>query len=562
MCSSGHSGSRSWRSARPACSRSARRTGLGRPTTLSWWTSPPSVCVTSCPALRGRCTESCVWCARTSSRAGGSAASRRAVAVRGCSALSGCCPGCSASGRTTDCAAATSAASTTPPDRRGLEARRAACLPPRTSARPSSVDAKAPETVKRRGTSNSAASAAPRLTPGDRGRRSAQARTCRLAEEGGANLHPGASLRVVAAINGHRPGREVTRALVERAASGEPGARLRSQIAAGRPGATAEQVEEAVQQACLNAARSCRGQSEPEVVAWLRTTARRELARSEQRARRELPVDPHVLSLLPGAGFAAAPEQQLIDHEDDLEVERVARAVLARLSERQRELIALHVRGRKRAQIAAHLGITPRSVKRQLARIMAEARAELVRLAGEGCPARQPLVARLAFGLANPREVREAQLHLATCPRCGVLYERLDLWRAKVAALLPLPAVERARPGLSDWALQRVGDGLASLKQHATAGYARVVDPTPLAGVRPGAAAAAITGCLALGSGTTYCVTQSVDPIGRLAQIVTPTRKTQPAPRRQKRVDATRASSTSTPSPARTVVATPTAEPS
>jgi RNA polymerase sigma factor (sigma-70 family) len=372
-------------------------------------------------------------------------------------------------------------------------------------------------------------------------------------------LRPGASIRVVAAINGHRSGREVTRALVERAACGEPAARLRSQVAAWRPGATGEQVEEAVQQACLLAARSCRGQSEREVFAWLRTTARRELARSQQRARRELPVDPHVLSLLPGAGVAAAPEQQLIDDQDDLEVERVAHAVLGRLSERQREIIALHVRGRGRPQLAAHLGMTPRSVKRQLERIMSVGRAELVRLAGHGCPAGEPLVARLAFGLANPREVGEAQLHLATCPRCGVLYERLDLWREKVATLLPIPAVEQARPGLAEWALHRVGEGLASLKQHATAGYSRALDPTPLAGVRPGAAAAAITGCLALGSGTTYCVTQSVDPIGGLAQIVIPTRETKQAPRREKRVAPRQA--TSTPSSAPTAVATPTAEP-
>jgi len=367
---------------------------------------------------------------------------------------------------------------------------------------------------------------------------------------------------VVAAINGHRSGREVTRALVERAACGEPGATLRSQVAAWRPEATDEQVEEAMQQACLLAARSCRGQSEPEVYAWLRTTARRELARSQQRARRELPVDPHVLSVLPAAGVAAAPEQQLIDHEDDLEVERVAHAVLGRLSERQREIIALHVRGRGRPQLAAHLGMTPRSVKRQLERIMTVGRAELVRLAGEGCPAGAPLVARLAFGLANPREVREAQLHLATCPRCGILYERLDLWREKVAALLPIPAVEQARPGLAEWALHRVGEGLATVKQHATAAYSRALDPTPLAGVRPGAAAAAITGCLALGTGTTYCVTQSVEPIAGLAQIVTPTRQTKQAPRREKRTAVRQAASTSTPSPAPapTAVATPTAE--
>jgi RNA polymerase sigma factor (sigma-70 family) len=368
-------------------------------------------------------------------------------------------------------------------------------------------------------------------------------------------------MKVVAAINGHRSGRELTRALVERAACGEPGARLRSQVAAGRPGATGEQVEEAVQQACLLATDSCRGQSEGEVFAWLRTTARRELARSRRRGRREVPVEMEALSVLPGAGVAPAPEQELIDREGDPDVDRVAHAVLERLSERQREIVALHARGGKRPQIAVHLGLTPRTVKRQLERIMTVGRAELVHLAGHGCEAGEPMVARLAFGLASPREAGEAQLHLATCAQCGLLYERLDLWRERVAVLLPIPAVEPARPGLVDWALQRTSETFASVKQHASSGYARAVDPTPVAGARPGAAVAAIAGCLAIGGGTTYCVTQNVDPISGLAQVMSPAReRTRDEPRRKRQAQTSAAPTvTSTPTP--TAVATPTSEP-
>ena len=363
----------------------------------------------------------------------------------------------------------------------------------------------------------------------------------------------------MAAINRHRSDRELTRALVERIARGERRAALRSQVAAWRPGASVEHVEEALQEACLRAERACYGQTEDEVFAWLRTTARRELARIHERARREVPVDAAELALRVGIGAAVGPEEELIEREDGAEVERAAHAVLGRLSERQRQIAALHARGRKRPQIAAHLGMTPRTVKRQLEQIMTVGRAELVRLAGQGCAAGEPLVARFVFGLASPREVRDAQLHLATCPRCGILYERLDLWREKVAALLPIPAVEQARPGLSEWVLQRAGEGLASLKQHATAGYSRAVDPTPLAGVRPGAAAAAISGCLAIGGGTTYCVTQSVSPIGGLAQIVAPARDQKQAEPRKKRV--AQQGPTPTPSPVATAVVTPTTEP-
>ena len=123
-------------------------------------------------------------------------------------------------------------------------------------------------------------------------------------------------MKVVAAINGHRSGREATRALVEQAASGQSGARLRAQVAAWRRGATDEEVEDAVQQACMLAASSCRGQSQSQVFAWLRTTAGRELARARERRRREVPVDTEALIALPGVGVAPAPEQELIGHED------------------------------------------------------------------------------------------------------------------------------------------------------------------------------------------------------------------------------------------------------
>lgn len=62
--------------------------------------------------------------------------------------------------------------------------------------------------------------------------------------------------------------------------------------------------------------------------------------------------------------------------------------------ERQRAIAALYSHGRRRPEIAEHLGMTPRSVKRALERIMAVSREELVRLAGHGCESGESLVAR------------------------------------------------------------------------------------------------------------------------------------------------------------------------
>ena len=78
----------------------------------------------------------------------------------------------------------------------------------------------------------------------------------------------------------------------------------------------------------------------------------------------------------------------------------------------------------------------------------------------------------------------------------------------------------------------RTGEGVASVKQHAAGAYSRALDPTPLAGVRPGAAVAAVAGCLAVGGGTTYCVSQGVDPVGGLARIVSPAAAPAPAGKR------------------------------
>jgi hypothetical protein len=124
-----------------------------------------------------------------------------------------------------------------------------------------------------------------------------------------------------------------------------------------------------------------------------------------------------------------------------------------------------------------------------------------------------------------------------------------------------VPAPEHARPRLVDWALQRAGDGVASAKQHAAAAYTRAADPTPLAGVRPGAAVAAFAGCLAIGGGTTLCVTQGVDPIGGLAHVVSPAGEHKRAEPRKTHAPRRRTAVSPTPTPAATPVAVATAQP-
>ena len=112
--------------------------------------------------------------------------------------------------------------------------------------------------------------------------------SCEFLEERGATFPAPTSLEAVAASTGQPPGRETTRALIERIAGSDLGAKLRSQVAAWHPGATRDEVDEAFQEACALAKRGCRGQSEGEVYTWLRTTTGRELGhmRNANRAAR------------------------------------------------------------------------------------------------------------------------------------------------------------------------------------------------------------------------------------------------------------------------------------
>ena len=122
-------------------------------------------------------------------------------------------------------------------------------------------------------------------------------------------------------------------------------------------------------------------------------------------------------------------------------------------------------------------------------------------------------------------------------------------------------AGEHARPRAVDWSLQRAGDAVASAKQHLVGAYTRAADPTPFAGVRPGAAAAAVAGCLAVGGGTTLCVTQGVDPIGDLAHVVSHAHDRRASEQRKPRAPRRRASPTPNPTPAATPIAVATTEP-
>ncbi len=305
-----------------------------------------------------------------------------------------------------------------------------------------------------------------------------------------------------------------------------------------------EKIEEAIQTACDLFVDKGEGISAPgQVYAWVRTTAHRRLTREEDQRIREPSVDPTHESLQEVAAEEPGPAEEAIAHEDEAELVALVREVSDSLPERKREILALYGAGYKRPEIASRLGLTERAVKRDLLEIMDEARVAIARKAGGGCLRGEPRVLRFAYGLASAAEAEQARLHMKGCHRCEMLWERLDAWREKVVVVLPAPAIEQASPGLIGRLAHRTADGLASVKQQVLGGathvkqqvlagasqakqqasttYYRAVDPTPLAGARPGTVAAVLVSCVTIGgSAATYCAQNSVDPIGAAAGLI------------------------------------------
>jgi DNA-directed RNA polymerase specialized sigma24 family protein len=361
----------------------------------------------------------------------------------------------------------------------------------------------------------------------------------------GANFSSRDSSECMGVSNGHQLGPDTTRALLEKIAGSDAAVKIRRQVLGWTPGATDEQVEDAFQEACARAERSCLGQVEGEVYAWLRTTTHRCLGRMRERLERER-IDAQPLDELgPGVVATPGPDVVVFEREKQAELQVVTRALLEHLSARQRDVAALHAHGFRRREIANRLQMSERSVKRVMEQVLAIGRTELAEMAGHGCEEGHEQITRFAFGLAAPQDARRAQVHLTTCERCGELYTRLDLLREKIAAILPLPPladghthiVERvvhagtelvsgtppSPAAESPVGVRRDASGaFAYVREQAAAAYYRAVDPTPLAGVRPGAVAATIASCLAVTGGATYCVKQGTDPLTALTGLGAP----------------------------------------
>jgi RNA polymerase sigma factor (sigma-70 family) len=257
-----------------------------------------------------------------------------------------------------------------------------------------------------------------------------------------------------------------------------------------------------------------RGETILSLRAYLVTTAAGEALHMLSRQKAPTPLGPDDPRLTVLADGAPPVDEQVVTRDQA----RIARGLLDTLDQRQRDVLKLRwdlqLSG---GEVRAALGLSERQYKR-LAEEGATALAERVEELKGGEWSRRTrslLVACLVevthdgerrFGIASPRQREEAQRLLESDPHVAALYAELRRSVRGAAALLPLPvlAVEPTASPLAR--LAELGDDardvLAGAKQHATSLYLRVGDPSLLAGgPRPGAAAVAVAGALAVSGG-------------------------------------------------------------
>ncbi|MBS1863288.1 MAG: sigma-70 family RNA polymerase sigma factor [Actinobacteria bacterium] len=308
---------------------------------------------------------------------------------------------------------------------------------------------------------------------------------------------------------------------------------MRAQLARRFAGLPDEEIEDAVQTACRRFLDKAEGITDPlAVYAWLHTTAHRLLLDELGRRDRIVASDPSAPVIDAAVADEPGPIEELITLEDESDLAVLAQEVTSGLTGRRREVFALWVAGYKRAEIAEELAIKERAVKRTLEGIMREARTVLAKRVGGGCNEGESLVLRLVCGLAETGESLRARAHLDGCRRCSAFADELEDWRQRAGVVLGPAAAEVASPGVVGRTLGRTGEAISSAKRHileggtqakqtAATSFVRTTDPTPFAGIKPGAVAAVVAGCLAVGTGAaTYCVQHGVDPLSAATGLI------------------------------------------
>jgi len=216
---------------------------------------------------------------------------------------------------------------------------------------------------------------------------------------------------VASPISTLAPAPAPTRRHLEYIATSAAADRLKASLRRSHPRRSSDEIDDALQDALLRGYARCEATDEDAVWTWLWRTADKRLQDRGRSLAREVPTPDHS-SIMVHAPAPDDPQRELERADRHSELVELFEALSATLSARQRAVLALHARGRKRPAVATELGVSERVVKRQLENVLSRARALLVDRCGGGCEEGATDVWRLAFGLASSAEVARAQLHL------------------------------------------------------------------------------------------------------------------------------------------------------
>ncbi len=204
------------------------------------------------------------------------------------------------------------------------------------------------------------------------------------------------------------------------------------------------------------------------------------------------------------------------------------RSIIDSLSPRQRDVAKLRFDwGLAPREIAEVLALDRARCYEELENATKTLRRKAARVrSGEHLGSFEKVLRRYLAGTASEAEHAEAVHLLATSSQAKMIAVEMARQARDLGALLPAPALAveesrgRALEVLST-IKQQLADTTATAKQHVTSAAGRV-DPTPLSGTRPGAVAALVAGCVAVGGGgTAICVDQGINPLDAIPGVKT-----------------------------------------
>jgi DNA-directed RNA polymerase specialized sigma24 family protein len=211
--------------------------------------------------------------------------------------------------------------------------------------------------------------------------------------------------------------------------------------------------------------------------------------------------------------YAAVPDTGQSPEEAVLAADeaRRVRMLIDELDGAERALLKLRLDlGLDPSEIRERLGLTDRQYRR-VAERAGRALLDQFRALDSGAWAKRKrsLLCACVFGVASERQRAKARDLIQHDPCCRAMMSELRELGGRAAAVLPLPAGPIALDAAGVDHAGRAAELLAGVKQHAAGAYARMSDPTPLAGARPGALATVVAGCIAAGGGA-YCAVEGV----------------------------------------------------